>query len=194
MKLKSKLHFILLGLFGVALLGCSQHTIKIKTDTQKQKSIKKIKVDNRPLLKDKLKEFINQNSIDRLSIDNLNKKVYKNQEELTFKVDTKGKRGYLYVFTTNSNGDITVLYPNSVAPLVEIQGSYIFPNDFVSRVSSEKFAIKMIKECQNCKKEQTTIYTLLTKEPLNTRGAKLFIDNPSYQSDVSMAKVDYFIQ
>ena len=188
-----KLQLVLLGVTSIIFLGCTHHTIK-QIEPIKQKIMKKEASDNRPFLKDKLKEFIGKGDIDKLLVNSLNKKVYRNKEELSFKVDTKNKSGYLYVFTTNDSGEIIVLYPNSVAPLSEIQGSYIFPNDFVSRVSSERFSVKMEKECQDCVEEKSTIYTLLTKEPLNTRGAKLFTDSPSIQSDFAMTKVDYFIK
>jgi hypothetical protein len=145
-------------------------------------------------LEEKLKEFIQKDSMEKLAIDSLNKYTYKDGEKLSFQIDTKNKSGYLYVFTMDNSDKVVVLYPNDVAPPSEIQGSYIFPNDFVSRVSTEQFTIKMIKECQGCSEEKITIYTLLTKEPLNTRGAKLFTNTSTAQSDFAMAKVDYIIQ
>ncbi len=90
------------------------------------------------------------------------KTTYHDGDSVTFKLDTQGDQGYLSIFYVDGN-DVTILYPNSFVENKIIKGRYRFPEDF----SNGKFTLEAYKSCGNCKEEQTTIYTLLTSEPIS---------------------------
>ena len=108
------------------------------------------------------------------------------------------------------NDSVTFLQPNPVSPLSQMRGSRSFPKDFTNGA----FDIKAIKNCKACEKEKTTIYALLTKEPIAniekritsgkllsfyknsqkakrvTRGIQLNIRKNSNPSNLSIGKAD----
>lgn len=85
---------------------------------------------------------------------------YRVGEPVRFIVDTKGQDGYLYILYLDNKGQVGKLYPNAKAPLSEIGGQYIFPRDFGG------MSIIATKDCKTCAVENTSIYALLTKEPI----------------------------
>ena len=88
-----------------------------------------------------------------------NKSQYNTGENVKFTFDTNNLEGYLTILYVDKN-DITVLYPNPKKTLELIRGKYSFPKDFGS------FHVETYKECTNCDEDKTTIYTLLTPQPL----------------------------
>ncbi len=87
-------------------------------------------------------------------------KTYKENQAISFTVNTMGKSGYLYIIYLDKNGDTQILYPNARAPLTELSGEYLFPRDF------GQMNIRATKDCNGCSEDKTTIYAILTKEPV----------------------------
>jgi len=85
-------------------------------------------------------------------------KVFHEDDNISFSIDTKGKEGYIYLLYIDSMGKVNRLYPNEVAPLEPISGIYTFPKDFGN------MTIKATKDCGHCKEENTTIYAFFSKK------------------------------
>ena len=141
------------------------------------------------------------------------KEHYKQGENISFVVDTKGQVGYLYIMSVDSS-KVTFLQPNPVSPLSEMRGRRSFPEDFTNGA----FNIQAIKNCQSCQKEETTVYALLTKKPIAniekkitgetllsfyknsrqakrvTRGIHLNIANSNSSSNLSIGKMDFIVE
>ena len=98
------------------------------------------------------------NSINKILITNAMAK-YKVGENVNFTLNTNDVEGYLTILYVEKN-EITVLYPSPNKKLNLIKGEFEFPKDFGN------FHIETYKECTNCNEEKTTIYTLLTPQPL----------------------------
>lgn len=88
-------------------------------------------------------------------------KEYKEKQPIEFIVDTKDKAGYLYIIYLDNKGETQLLYPNSMSPLTELSGKYTFPRDFGG------MSINATKDCNGCSEDKTTIYAILTKEPVS---------------------------
>jgi len=88
-------------------------------------------------------------------------KKYKEKDTISFKVNTMGKAGYLYIIYLDNKGNTTILYPNERSPLTELSGEYTFPRDFGNMTMNAE------KDCNGCSEEKTTIYAILTKEPVS---------------------------
>lgn len=86
--------------------------------------------------------------------------VYSENQPVRFVVDTKNQEGFLYILYVDDKGNTGLLYPNPKSPLTELSGKYIFPNDFGN------MNIRATKDCAGCAEERTTIYALLSKEPI----------------------------
>ncbi len=141
------------------------------------------------------------------------KEHYKQGENISFVVDTKGQVGYLYIISVDSS-KVTFLQPNPVSPLSEMRGRRSFPKDFTNGA----FNIQAIKNCPSCQKEETTVYALLTKKPIAnikkkitgetllsfyknsrqaqrvTRGIHLNIANNNTPSNLSVGKMKFFVE
>jgi len=87
-------------------------------------------------------------------------KEYKENQPISFIVNTMGKAGYLYIIYLDNKGNTQLLYPNARSPLTELSGEYLFPRDFGN------MNIRATKDCKGCSEDKTTIYALLTKEPV----------------------------
>jgi len=87
-------------------------------------------------------------------------KAYKENQAISFTVNTMGKAGYLYIIYLDNKGETQILYPNSRSPLTELSGEYVFPRDFGN------MTINASKDCNGCSEDKTTIYAILTKEPV----------------------------
>ena len=83
------------------------------------------------------------------------KKNYKKGEPVKFKIDTGKEKGYLYVVYLNKNGQKEVMAPSKK----KVNGKVSFPEDFDVDVSASK-------DCKSCKEEKTTVYVLLSKDPI----------------------------
>jgi len=87
-------------------------------------------------------------------------KIFSVDDNISFTINTNGKIRYLYIFYIDSDGQLSLLYPNSQSPLTEICGIYTFPKDFGN------MRIKATKDCKDCEKELTKIYILNSREPI----------------------------
>jgi hypothetical protein len=141
------------------------------------------------------------------------KKEYKMGENISFIIDTKGQEGYLYIMSID-NSDVTLLQPNQVSPLSEFRGKLSFPQDFTNGA----FNIQASKNCSSCQEEKTTIYALLTKEPIPnfrekitgnqllsfyknsqqaqelTKGIHLNYNNNNTASNLSIGKTEFLVK
>ena len=88
-------------------------------------------------------------------------KEYKENQSIAFTVNTMGKAGYLYIIYLDNKGETQLLYPNARSPLTELSGEYTFPRDFGG------MNIRATKDCNGCSEDKTTIYAILTKEPVS---------------------------
>ena len=88
-------------------------------------------------------------------------KEYKENQSIAFTVNTMGKAGYLYIIYLDNKGETQLLYPNARSPLTELSGEYTFPRDFGN------MNIRATKDCNGCSEDKTTIYAILTKEPVS---------------------------
>jgi len=86
--------------------------------------------------------------------------TYSENEPVRFIVDTGSNEGYLYIVYLDNKGETGLLYPNAKSPLSEMGGKYIFPDDFGN------MNIRATKDCKECKKEKTSVYALLSKDPI----------------------------
>ncbi|CAA6800343.1 MAG: Metacaspase [uncultured Sulfurovum sp.] len=111
-------------------------------------------------LQETLEGFIQEGKMEKMSL-NYDNTTYTVGQSVEFSLNTQGARGYLTIFYVDKN-DVTLLYPNSFVQPKIIEGSYHFPKDF----SGGKFELEAYKSCHNCQEEQTTIYTLLSSEPI----------------------------
>lgn len=89
------------------------------------------------------------------------RKEYKENQSISFTVNTMGKAGYLYIIYLDNKGETQLLYPNARTPLTELSGEYLFPRDFGG------MNIRATKDCNGCSEDKTTIYAILTKEPVS---------------------------
>ena len=88
------------------------------------------------------------------------KKIYKENQSIEFTIDTMGEVGYLYVIYLEKNGTTVILYPNKKSLALILNGKYSFPRDFGN------MNIRATKDCKKCEKDETKIYTILTKKPI----------------------------
>lgn len=108
------------------------------------------------------------------------KPAYRENEPIKFIIDTGGAEGYIYVIYLDNNGKTGLLYPNAKAPEMEMGGEYLFPRDFGG------MDIRATKDCVGCKEDKTTVYVLLSQEPIvdikNITKSELLAFGPSSQS------------
>ncbi|HFU75746.1 MAG TPA: hypothetical protein ENK66_05805 [Arcobacter sp.] len=135
------------------------------------------------------------------------KKSYALNESIQFIIDTGEEVGYLYLVYLNNQGQTGLLYPNPNAPLSEMSGEFLFPQDFGN------MNIRATKDCQGCSEEKTTIYAILSKEPIvnigqitksdligmtsseKTRGLSLELgNNTKVDSSLNVGKIDFLVQ
>jgi len=83
------------------------------------------------------------------------KKKYRKGEAVKFKIDTGKDKGYLYVVYLDKNGAKEVMTPTKK----RVKGKVSFPEDF-------KVDVSATKDCNGCKEEKTTVYVLLSKDPI----------------------------
>jgi len=85
---------------------------------------------------------------------------YQDNQPIQFVVDTGDAEGYLYIIYLDNKGNTELLYPNAKSPEAEMGGAYLFPRDFGG------MDIRATKDCADCKEDKTTVYVLLSKEPI----------------------------
>jgi len=85
---------------------------------------------------------------------------YRENQPIEFVIDTGNAEGYLYVIYLDNKGTTGLLYPNAKSPEAEMGGEYLFPRDFGG------MDIRATKDCVGCKEDKTTVYVLLSKEPI----------------------------
>ena len=84
-------------------------------------------------------------------------KVFYEDDNISFSIDTKGKEGYLYILYIDSTEEVNHLY---FTPTEMISGRYKFPRDFGNLI------VTVTKDCTNCKEENTKIYIFFSKETI----------------------------
>jgi len=133
------------------------------------------------------------------------KKSYGKDESLKFSIDTGKTKGYVYVVYVDKKGDTAVL-SSKKSTKKKKSGKLNFPKDFGNK------NIKVSKDCKNCKKEKTTVYVLLSNDPieninnmskndllsLNTKQAlhknrAISLDDEN-QQEVMISKVEFFVE
>ncbi|HHB95405.1 MAG TPA: caspase family protein, partial [Campylobacterales bacterium] len=107
---------------------------------------------------------------------------YNTNDFVNFSFDTNGARGYLSVLFVERN-KVTVLYPNPKVVSKEIQGRYSFPKDFFN------FKVRAFKNCNGCQEDKTTIYLLLTPQPLSSLNSMSRDKLLSFSKESNRAKV-----
>lgn len=125
-------------------------------------------------LQTKLDRLVSSPKIGKMNISN-NQKSYNTGDFITFGLDTKGKQGYLTILFVE-NDKVTVLYPNPRAFSKVIAGKYTVPRDFGN------FKVRAFKNCNGCQKDKTSIYVMLTPQPIPN------IQNMTNQKLLSFAK------
>ena len=100
---------------------------------------------------------------------------YNTGEFIAFGLNTHKQQGYLTILFVENN-KITVLYPNPKAPSAVISGNHTFPKDFGN------FKVRAFKNCNGCQKDKTSIYVMLTPQPIAN------IENMTNQKLLSFAK------
>ncbi len=113
-------------------------------------------------VQDTLESLLQGDKVKKMSL-KYAKKTYNSGESVQFELDTNGDRGFLSIFYVDGN-DVTILYPNPFVSSRELSGRYRFPQD----LSNGKFELEAYKSCTNCQEEKTTIYTLLTSQPISS--------------------------
>jgi len=133
------------------------------------------------------------------------KQSYALNESIQFVIDTGPAEGYLYIIYLDNKGKTGLLYPNANAPLSEMGGSFLFPQDFGN------MNIRATKDCKSCSQEKTSIYAILSKEPIldinnitrndllsitsKSRGLSLELNNNSKDtSNLHVGSVNFFVQ
>ena len=125
-------------------------------------------------LQTKLDRLVSSPKIGKINISN-NQNSYNTGDFITFGLNTKGKQGYLTILFVE-NDKVTVLYPNPRAFSKEIAGKYTVPKDFGN------FKVRAFKNCNGCQKDKTSIYVMLTPQPIPN------IQNMTNQKLLSFAK------
>ncbi|HHB93579.1 MAG TPA: hypothetical protein ENK88_00315 [Campylobacterales bacterium] len=204
MKISKIMHLMLSVVIIVIFVGCGakdkDHTKKA-TDTSNNggSQVTTNSGDNEPNNSSYSSNSENQtecDSSDLIEIGGL-KKYYKENEIITFSIDTKGTKGYLYLFVIDDI-ETVMLQPSSSSPLVEIQGKYIFPRDFTDRIT-----LRTSKNCTDCKEEKTTVYALLTNIPVD--NIKELLDeqikktcwskiNENSNKLINIGKIEFFVE
>ena len=88
------------------------------------------------------------------------KKNFSANEALKFSINTGSEEGFVYLVYVDKTGDTSLLYPNNQIVEKKKAGKLKFPEDFGGE------DIKTTKDCKDCKKEKTTIFVLLSDDPI----------------------------
>ena len=144
---------------------------------------------------------------DNISKDNKNiviksKKKFSANESLKFSIDTKGKKGFIYLVYIDKKGGTSVLYPEDTTTQKKKGGKLNFPQDFGD------IDLKTTKDCKGCKKEKTTIFVLLSDDPIDdiknmnekdlvniqTNGKSRDISLSETNQNIFVDKLNFFVE
>lgn len=194
MKVKKVSQIITLSLGTILLLGCSGKAVPETKPTTANKPT--------PVIAQTTQVSVSDLKSAGFGTINLNgKKVYSQNQTIRFSIDTKGKTGYLYIVYLDDKGETALLYPNAKSPLTELNGKYVFPRDFGG------MQITATKECKGCEQERTTVYAILSKEPIAdiknlksthlVQGKGLSMTLPgdaSSNANINIGKIEFFVK
>jgi len=138
----------------IITVGCSGS----KEPAPKPQKIEKTQVAPAPVSSGTTLSNLQSSGVNRVSLKG--NPSYKQGSAIKFIVNTMGKSGYLYIVYLDNKGNTGLLYPNEHSPLTELSGEYLFPRDFGN------MNIRATKDCGDCQQEKTTVYALLSKEPI----------------------------
>ena len=88
------------------------------------------------------------------------KKKFSANEPLKFSINTGSRNGFVYLVYIDKKGGTSLLYPNNKTIDKKKGGQLQFPKDFGGK------NIKTTKDCKGCKEEKTTIFVLLSDDPI----------------------------
>ena len=153
----------ILTLLTLTITGCATQPQILVTEKKVETKVTtptKIEVKESISLEEALQNLFRDDSINKITIE-ASKKKYKENEILSFTINTKKESGYLYIISINKN-EVVFFQPNPNSPLSELQGKHQFPRDF----GNGAFEITATKECKECPSEKSSIYALLSKKPI----------------------------
>jgi len=107
---------------------------------------------------------------------------YHTGDFVNFSLNTHNQQGYLTILFVEKS-DVTVLYPNPKASSRLVQGGYDFPKDFGN------FKVKAVKKCNGCQLDKTSIYIMLTPQPLANIANMTHNKLLSFAKGSNMAKI-----
>jgi len=130
------------------------------------------------------------------------KKNFSSNESLKFSIDTGEEKGFIYLVYIDKKGSTSLLYPNENATQKKKSGTLKFPEDFGG------IDVKTTKDCRDCKKEKTTIFVLLSNDPVENiqdmneddlaniqRGHKSrSILSTQENREILVNKIDFFVE
>ena len=104
----------------------------------------------------------------------LSKKTFRENELLTFKIDTHGESGYLTIFSIE-NGEPFIMAQTAK----KVSGVLNFQEDF-----NLKTPIECYKSCTNCQQEKSMVYVIFSDKPMSKslmmrKGLKIENSNSS---------------
>ena len=138
-------------------------------------------------LQNTFENLLASGKLEKLSL-NYRQTTYQVGSSVEFEVDTQNTRGYLTVFYIDKD-DVTVLYPNPFVTTTPLQGKYHFPQD----LANGQFELEAYKSCTGCQEEKTTIYAMLSAQPIKnikevqSKGLKSFGKNSNESKIMSRA-------
>jgi len=138
-------------------------------------------------LQDTFENLLSSGKLEKLSL-SYGKTIYQTGNSVEFEVDTQQTRGYLTLFYIDKD-DVTVLYPNPFVTTISLQGKYRFPQD----LANGQFELEAYKNCTGCQEEKTTIYAMLSAQPIKnikdiqSKGLKSFGNNSNESKIISRA-------
>ena len=130
------------------------------------------------------------------------KKKFSANESLKFSINTGSKEGFVYIIYIDKNGGTNLLFPNDKIIEKKKIGKLEFPKDFGGK------NIKTTKDCKNCKKEKTTIFVLLSDDPIEniqnmnkkdiinikTKQKNRDISLNEKESTLLLDRIDFFVE
>lgn len=201
MKVKNIYQMLTLGLSSIIIIGCAGNKEPVKKPVVSNKPTTPVVQSSGASVKD-----LKSAGFGTIRIKG--KKEYSQNQAIRFNVDTKGKTGYLYIIYLDEKGNTALLYPNAKSPLTELNGKYVFPKDFGG------MAITATKDCKSCEQERTTVYAVLSKEPISdikslkakhlmqgkepsnqSKAIKMSLAGESNQnSNINIGKIEFFVK
>lgn len=194
MNIKKTYQIVTLSLGTILILGCSTNKEPIKKPISANKPA--------PVQVQAVQASVSDlKGAGRGTVNLQGKKIYSQNQTIRFSVDTKGKTGYLYIVYLDDKGETALLYPNAKSPLTELNGKYVFPRDFGG------MQITATKDCKDCKQERTTVYAILSKEPISDiknlkaqhlmqgKGLSMSLQGDAISnSNINIGKIEFFVK